>query len=243
MPYPAATDFETVSGALRLGNKYGVEYIRLRALVHLSSNYFTTLSALDDSYPPRSSPWKKPSWSVTSFAVKVAAIELAREVDAVWMLPFAFYSLATGDNPLRKLLPRRIYSGHRSSLGAEDEFTFLEGSCVQRDTATTDLVRFLHFPVHIPGCTGGFMCAAARLRAMECVRKDRAGIFEGDPLYLWFGTDWDRLSDACRDCVGWMKFSHQQARQEFWDQLPAMYGLPNWRHMEKLKEAAIGRGE
>jgi hypothetical protein len=243
MPYPAPTDFETLSGTLRLSHKYCVDYIRDRALVHLSSNYFTKLSALDESCTPKASSWKKPSWSAPTFSVKVAAIELAREVEAFWTLPFAFYSLATGDNPILRLSSRRIYRDRHSSLSEADELAFLEGCCVQRDSATSDLMRFLHYPAQIPGCWQGHRCTSARLRAIEEVWKDRKGAFEGDPLYLWFGTDWDRLLDARPTCIMSMKLTHQHARQTFWDQLPALYRLPEWGHLERLKEGAIGLEE
>ncbi|KAJ7290264.1 hypothetical protein C8J57DRAFT_1492991 [Mycena rebaudengoi] len=45
-PYPAPTEFDIVSGALRLSNKYAVEYLRRRALVHLSSRYFMDISSV-----------------------------------------------------------------------------------------------------------------------------------------------------------------------------------------------------
>ncbi|KAJ7119163.1 hypothetical protein C8R44DRAFT_737989 [Mycena epipterygia] len=229
MPYPAPTDFETISGALRLGHNYCIDYIRQRALVHFSSAYFTTLSAFDESCRPGVAPWQEPSWCVHR-SVKVAAIELAREVDVLWILPFAFYSLAIGESPIRRLFPHRIHSGSHSSLGLQDELAFLEGCFEQRDTATTDIIRFLHFPIEITRCKGGSRCGYPRLRAMEDVRRDRKGPQGGDPLYLWFGTDWDRLLAVC-----------SQAREEFWERLPGMYGLPGWDHLEKLKMDAIGR--
>jgi aldehyde:ferredoxin oxidoreductase len=32
-----------------------------------------------------------------------------------------------------------------------------------------------------------------------------------------------------------MKAAHREARQEFWEQLPKMYGLPGWEELEKMK--------
>src|ERR1700761_61904 len=42
--FPARTTFAHLFGCLRLGHKYGVDYLRRRALGHLSSMFRTTLS-------------------------------------------------------------------------------------------------------------------------------------------------------------------------------------------------------
>ncbi|KAJ7100470.1 hypothetical protein C8R44DRAFT_566597, partial [Mycena epipterygia] len=46
-PFPASTDFDVIVGYLRLGHKYGVDYLRRHALIHLSSGYPTTLAGAD----------------------------------------------------------------------------------------------------------------------------------------------------------------------------------------------------
>ncbi|KAF8209476.1 hypothetical protein K438DRAFT_1537045, partial [Mycena galopus ATCC 62051] len=46
MPYPAKTDFDSLCGCLRLSHKYLVDYLRRRALVHISRRYPTTLADL-----------------------------------------------------------------------------------------------------------------------------------------------------------------------------------------------------
>ncbi|KAJ7689802.1 hypothetical protein B0H17DRAFT_936829 [Mycena rosella] len=45
--YPSPTTLDVVAGVLRLSQKYSVDYLRRRALGHLSSAFFTTLSARD----------------------------------------------------------------------------------------------------------------------------------------------------------------------------------------------------
>src|ERR1700761_7878077 len=91
--FPARTTFTHLFGCLRLGHKYGVDYLRRRALVHLSSMFRTTLSEWDASSYDEGD-CDRITWSVpvekTSF---ICAIQLAREVGALWVLPAAFYCL------------------------------------------------------------------------------------------------------------------------------------------------------
>ncbi|KAJ7919445.1 hypothetical protein B0H13DRAFT_1477969, partial [Mycena leptocephala] len=92
-----------VVGCLRLSHKYGVDYLRRRALIHFSSGFPSALSEWnkttysgDDWDPTRGASglisWRWPGASGTQFA---AIIQLAREVDSPWILPGVFYALAT----------------------------------------------------------------------------------------------------------------------------------------------------
>ncbi|KAJ7753414.1 hypothetical protein DFH07DRAFT_824360 [Mycena maculata] len=63
--------------------------------------------------------------------------------------------------------------------------------------------------------------------------------FVEDSLSLWGEDAWDSLEDLCANCMKRSKVMHQQARQEFWDQLPQMYGLAGWDDLEKMKAAAL----
>ncbi|KAJ7100480.1 hypothetical protein C8R44DRAFT_888299 [Mycena epipterygia] len=96
MSFPASTDFDVIVGCLRLGHKYGVDYLRRRALIHYSSGYPTTLAAAD-AIESSESALKKMSWPDPdfSFPYEVFVTELAREIDALWILPRAFYELSS----------------------------------------------------------------------------------------------------------------------------------------------------
>jgi hypothetical protein len=62
------------------------------------------------------------------------------------------------------------------------------------------------------------------------------------PLDLWtedsvWGTM--RVFGLCNRCVAEIKSLHAAARQELWDRLPQMFGLPRWEELEKLKREAL----
>ncbi|KAJ7142113.1 hypothetical protein C8R43DRAFT_1238220 [Mycena crocata] len=92
MLYSASTELDTIRGVLRLSQKYDVDYLHRRALVHISSNYPTALSELNNVLHESS---LKSSWPISDFAgFRIAIVQLAREVDALWILPLAFYMLS-----------------------------------------------------------------------------------------------------------------------------------------------------
>ncbi|KAJ7119174.1 hypothetical protein C8R44DRAFT_878675 [Mycena epipterygia] len=101
MPFLSLTTLDSIVGCLRLSHKYRVVYLRRCALVHLSSGYRTTLLEWDshdygdDDDPPLNRyPSEILSWLYPDHTAFMYIIQLAREVDALWVLPLVFYSLA-----------------------------------------------------------------------------------------------------------------------------------------------------
>ncbi|KAJ6630402.1 hypothetical protein B0H10DRAFT_1939161 [Mycena sp. CBHHK59/15] len=234
-PYPAQTEFSIVAGNLRLSNKYQVDYLRRRALVHLSSAFHTTLTSYD-ARDSESSP--TPSFPVSDLTAydHIVVIELAREVEALWLLPYGFYILAASFD--EELVNRTLYDGINMLLSEADAKSFIRGSHRQNDDATGKVLRFLHFPPRIQGCTGAHNCAISRLDVLEVMRVDRTEN-HSIPLDIWNSDDWELLSDLCGTCLISLTRTHQEARQEFWDQLPEMYGLPGWDELKQMKKSAL----
>ncbi|KAJ7142093.1 hypothetical protein C8R43DRAFT_1016281 [Mycena crocata] len=223
-PHPAPSDFHTIAGVLRLSHKYDVAYLRRRALIHLSSMYSTTLADWDT----QQTSWPAPT--------SIFAIELAREVGAEWILPAAFYNLGAAAHNLgmKEIISGTLYGTFPVKLSEHDLAFFLEGYLLQRDNEMSAILQFLHSPMPITGCSGGSKCALARLLAVTKFQTDRVE-YPAIPLDIWGASDWDRLSSACSTCLKWLKQTHSQARQSFWDKLPGLYGLPTWGELNKLK--------
>ncbi|KAJ6548105.1 hypothetical protein DFH09DRAFT_989147 [Mycena vulgaris] len=233
-PYPSKTNLDTVISILHLSNKYAVDYLRRRALVHFSSRHPTTLSDYDDS-SSESTSMTEPD----EVSYETAIILIAREVDALWILPVALYYLAeTKPAAIDLILDCVTYKTHPAKLSGEDQLLFMKISLRIRCLAQ-DLVRFLYSPHIIPGCEGGHKCIAARLSGVEEAHDAIAD--EGDdPLGLKDSGLWKTLkSSCCRVCYRAFKRTHQEARQEFWNQLPGLCGLPPWEELEKMKAEAL----
>ncbi|KAJ7829985.1 hypothetical protein B0H14DRAFT_3143701 [Mycena olivaceomarginata] len=233
LPYPFPTDFDTIAGTLRLAHKYEVGYLRARALVHLSSMFTFFNSATGPSTIPPS--WNRPEEQ----AYKMCVVQLAREVDALWILPTAFYSLSTSSAALgTEIFHGTVYNGRPATLSELDQQSFLNGNRIQSASVVDHILRFLLFPVDIVGCTQP-LCYKRRLQAFEANRQDRQES-PYDPLHVWDENDWVLLSDVCTVCLKAMKQIHAEARHKFWDDLPRIYGLPPWPELERMRMAAIG---
>jgi hypothetical protein len=242
--YPAKTDISTVAGVLRLSSKYCVPYLRGRALRHLASGFFIKLSEFDaeldfDKDPNHLSSFRDRELTKGG---AILCINLAREVDALWALPFASYALADlcglDQAKLLTSLENAAHNDQAMHLSSDDHRAFLNGFGLQR-SACTDIVRFLHFPAVCSGCTahGSDVCALSRLRVITSVHHFRTQ-FPASPLHMWRSHSWEDLN-ICGACMDSMKAANQEARQEFWEQLPEMYGLPGWRELEKMKAEAL----
>ncbi|KAJ6567037.1 hypothetical protein B0H19DRAFT_1139214 [Mycena capillaripes] len=237
MPHPAVTTYDTVVGVLRLSNKYEVDYLRRRAVVHLSSGYPTTLAVRDAGMV---CSWNK---MVLVFRGAAAVIQLARELDALWILPYAFYLLAhafDGEVSSKTFIEHAYtgddYTGVQTDLSSHDRRCFFHGFGAQKAATHTNVLRFLCTPLDIPGCAHPRKCARNRLVALSVTGAAALA----NPLDVWREWDWTFGLAVCSPCLIVLKKTHQEARQAFWDVLPTIYGLPPWEELENMKAAAIG---
>ncbi|KAJ7184642.1 hypothetical protein C8R46DRAFT_938626 [Mycena filopes] len=243
LPYPFATDLNILSGTLRLSHKYGVEFLRRRALIHLSSSYPTTFSDFEAIFihPNEDLPlFKCPSWiRPESLPYKIFIVHLAREVEALWILPLAFYSLGISFTSLGPAIFHGTnYNGVSATLSLEDQKSFVAGHNAQSMAVTDDILRFLIQPFEIDGCEGQG-CYQRRLAALEASRAFRQ-IDPCHPLAIWDHEGWELLNEICSVCIDSLDGTHAEAQQKFWDGLPGIYGLPSWKELEAMRAAAVG---
>jgi hypothetical protein len=221
MPYPADTTFVIIAGVLRLSHKYDVGFLRRRALSHLSSVYYTKLP----------DPESKTPTSFDIFEADIAiVIGLAREVGALWMLPYAFYSASC-------IQDVRVILKCGKKLGTEDQYRLLNGYIAQRDSTMSHILRFLYSPPRIAGCTGSD-CTLVRLDALEFYAREVVSEYSAMPLSIWGKHSWEDLGTFCATCLASLEQTHQAARESFWDGLPKMYDLPAWAELKKMKAEA-----
>ncbi|KAJ6577802.1 hypothetical protein B0H19DRAFT_985414 [Mycena capillaripes] len=237
--YPTKTDLSTVVSILRLSNKYGVDYLRRRALVHLSSGI--PMTYLDFAYEDDDESSLSDVQDGWKWAAAILAIGVARETEALWILPRLFYAIArTSSDSIRKILTGFPYKAHFAQLSGDDQ-TLLLKSSLQISVATDDVLWFLHSPNPVPGCKGN--CAKARLQALAKVQqimraeKDRA-----NPLGICRRAGiWETLEKSCcQACYQFFKKAHKEAAQALWDKLPEICKLPPWEDLEKMKDQALG---
>jgi hypothetical protein len=218
---------EIIISILQLSDKYHVDYLRRRALAHLSSRYPTTLSAYDiDKFRFHASI----DWHI-------AVIQIAREVDATWLLPSAFYLIAAAkDDDIQQVLNTSCYDKRSVRLSSDDQVRFFKSS-LQISIAGNTVVESLHSSGAIAACPQPLGCYLVRMRALTAAQ---AYIQNADPLDL-SNTVWPILSkDCCTACVTHFKTTLKAGRQDFWNTLPAICGLPPWEELERIRGRALG---
>ncbi|KAJ7652373.1 hypothetical protein DFH06DRAFT_1475222 [Mycena polygramma] len=89
MPPPASVEFEAVLGILRLSHKYDVGYLRKRAVCHLETVYPVQLTQVGGFNGGNV------AYDSALADMDLVAIPILHEVGAVWLLPFAYYNLAS----------------------------------------------------------------------------------------------------------------------------------------------------
>ncbi|KAF7311244.1 BTB domain-containing protein [Mycena kentingensis (nom. inval.)] len=255
LPFPETTTFVTVYGCLRLAHKYEVLDLRRRALVHLSSRFRTTLdqesSLLHDRWNRATDFWKEAghlpdqtSWNDVVFnhpEVVRCVIQLAREVDAPWVLPSAFYHLVSANVLDSRLFVATSCAGiTATALSAADQTLILHG-CDSLSRATQSVIHAFNSPQEDKWCRSSSDCSKNRLNIIG-ENQDMFHTYQRDPLRVWTDRDdWDRyVGYVCGSCKSTISDAMDEARRAFWQALPAAFDLPAWEELEKAKTAAIG---
>ncbi|KAJ7133810.1 hypothetical protein C8R46DRAFT_1015208 [Mycena filopes] len=228
LPYPAKTDFDTISAIIRLSMKYQVDALRKRGLVHLSSA-FPTLSS-------QYSTWSESaSWDVDNHEW-LRIVLFGQELSLDWILPLAFYRLTAVFSSNEILNGVSGEDGVHRELSAADKLRCVEQSLALATSTSSAILNFLWDPPVFPGCERQAKCTAARLKARREAEARRWVIL---PLRLWETEHWATLSSTCAHCQTQMKTAHARALQKLWDGLPQRFGLADWAVLEQVKAAAL----
>ncbi|KAJ7041861.1 hypothetical protein C8F04DRAFT_1077499 [Mycena alexandri] len=239
-PHPSPVLLDHVISVLHLSNKYSVEYLLRRGLKHLSSRYTTTLPQFDLSGEETSIILKPPTgnYSDIDLIPQIAVIQLAREVNAVWVIPTAFYRLAsTREDFIEKILHAQTYHERPTTLSEQDRNLFLKFSLYMSHEAHS-LGRFLYTPETVPGCETGQNCRLTRLSFLATLHETFAlapiprllGLISEDDVN-------DYLGDCCHICQYASREAIKDTRQNIW--IPGFCGLPSWEALKEMKDKAL----
>ncbi|KAJ7684254.1 hypothetical protein DFH06DRAFT_1155121 [Mycena polygramma] len=239
-PYPSCAALDVVISILHLSNKYAVDYLLRRALVHLSSDFPTTLAgqlADGDIDVARLS-------SITDVAEPhnaiIASIQIAREVNALWLLPSAFYDLASTDAVVMdQVLNSVAHNRSPAKLSRDDQILFLKTS-LQISCQGLQVVRFLSTPRSITGCQRERKCIRTRMDVLAQAQDHIIGGCSAHPLGIFSAQmDAKLLDGCCTICHGFCTKAYQEGREAVWDKLPEFCGLPPWPELEEMKASAL----
>ncbi|KAJ7111286.1 hypothetical protein C8R44DRAFT_711711 [Mycena epipterygia] len=221
MPYPAKTNFATISGVLRLSNKYDVDSLRKRALVHLGSIFQN----------PNTNEVVEPSWSGGETLTPL--IILCREVSAVWILPYAFYYYTQLYSHEELILGYTAFDGSHVVLSPQDQLVVLSGALTLRTEKMSDFLDFLWYPDNIKECRSPVECLASRNRARRRAERKKGRGFPDDvPIDI-------AKMGVCRACHTALNKAYRLARRKLQDCIPEVFGLPDWTTLEAMKVSAL----
>jgi hypothetical protein len=224
MPPPSPIDFDTVIGIMRLAHKYDVQYLFRRALSHLESMYPTDFPEFFSAHNYGMHHINIPS----KLAAALISIRTASEVGALWLLPAAYYTACTFAS--KHLLASE---GPWTSLSAHEQQTCLTSQVeLVRGTASThDFVAKLPNQSCIENCSDVVDDARDELSTWRILRCDL------DPLGSWVFSDTAYV--LCSQCssIGQAKFD--AAQLEFWNRLPATFGLASWAELKEMRRAVM----
>ncbi|KAJ7184932.1 hypothetical protein C8R46DRAFT_1300551 [Mycena filopes] len=225
-PWPSTPKFPVVAGILRLSQKYQVDPLWKRALIHLSERCATSLKEAEELYD-----WED--------AHPIELVNLAREVSADWLLPAAFAGCCWLDPAvLVHGVPAGVGRTTALTLSPADVVLCLRAAVALHTTWSSNLVDFMWEPLRIPGCTAPDECLEARLRCRREVEESRSN--KVSVLCLWHDGNWfDVTGDFCATCVAAMRGMQDAANERYWQALPGIFDLPGWSALLAMKNAAL----
>ncbi|CAA7266615.1 unnamed protein product [Cyclocybe aegerita] len=224
-PPPTPTELHIVEGILRLSLKYDVNYLRRRALQHLLSTFPTTLQ----DWKLRDNKRTIPPVDNTPFA----AFRAAREFDLDFLLPSILYCMSS--HPFEKTLDHSPWRDGQIELPWPDKRLSIVGRqkiLMYQSRTALGMTKVSSVPVE--GCTGE-SCITTRLRCAEILNGwDMAGLLD------YFEDNANVYApDFCSVCRSAFEDMCNSTSQTLWNELPAMFDLPKWEALEKLKTFAL----
>ncbi|KAJ6550764.1 hypothetical protein DFH09DRAFT_1039099 [Mycena vulgaris] len=212
---PAHTPFRIVAAVLRLSTKYDVQYLRHRALLHLSFLSPTSLKEYDDLCS---------SNTVDLRSTEILRASLVDSLGLTWAIPGALHPLSR--LPIAQIL-ETVPSGlqRRCLIGREALMV----------SQNRESLRFLR-SLRVEGCDSDDRCRSARQSFLESfIRSDVVR-----PLRLLSPEGWAYIrSNTCSACFLAAQTEHNMARQAVWVQLPSIFNLPSWAELESAKTADL----
>jgi len=208
-------EFSLVASVLRLSSKYNVEYLRERAIAHLTECFPTTLG----EWNLRHNANIMETFPARPFLV----LQLARKFDIPAMLPAAMYCCAC--TPDIKSLCDGITSidGSHIELDWEDKRSCL---LARQKLYDAQRIRLFGCLLDLPTCA---RCDSGKLEYLR--RLEHKSIQSGFPYPFQQKFDLSFDQAVCKECYNRSFSSFSAARQELWDDLPSLFDLPSWAEL------------
>ncbi|KAI5896506.1 uncharacterized protein SCHCODRAFT_01092028 [Schizophyllum commune H4-8] len=232
LPYPAPTTFPIIEGVLRIAHKYDAHILRRTALQLLCKSNVIAEQMLVYAYAPEA---MYPRDSASAIAEVKAIITLARDVQALWLLPNLMYR--TMSWAPHELFSTENWEGRDRRLTQEDIIRVLAGAQSLRKLSIPHNVLFvddLGCPLFRPSQT----CLQRRTISFN---QDILVGFQDAPLtcLTWVIDTAEVVDHMCRDCAGKLRKNFREWRVALWRQIPNAFDLPEWPELTAMQQSDL----
>lgn len=214
---------EVAAAFLRLGNKYEIETLRTEALKRLYFEFPSNLAGLDTVIygDGKGTMIERAGW------MYIDAANLAREQNLLSALPIALYWCCRWKLSVLEQGQRRP-DGTISTLSPVNERAcFLAYSELLELKEQKTFLWALPTSPGFDSCRSPNECRAAR-------NKLAASVLFPTSATLCFGIWKDEYKTGqCNLCIPVARRMHKDGRQQLWDALPGVFGLPDWEELRK----------
>ncbi|KAJ7154906.1 hypothetical protein C8R43DRAFT_885012 [Mycena crocata] len=210
---PAGTEFAIVAGVLRLSTKYDVEYLRRRALLHLASSLPRTLKEFDELSDTR---------TFDIYHKQFSRLVLVHDMGLTWALPVALYSASCCS--VAQIMDGR---GGEETLPLHLQRTCLIARASLALTQQHESYRYLRTPAD--DCISPVNCQRRRTGLLNSLTT----LQRVDPVVIRLPGN--IATTFCEACFNKATETLQTARQNVFDSIPTLFGLPSWEELNAAR--------
>lgn len=226
-----ALNFKVVAAFIRIGKKYDIPILRNEGLKRLSYEYPSDFNRYCDH-----DPWSR---IFKDDHINIAAANLAREQNLLWVLPVALYRVCDSANDAKDIVKGIHKDDGVTALALPNDITtclVARESLLNLQSSTTFAWTNAQNSVY-PSCRARSSCTETRkqkLCDLYFPRMAIAGLNTWEDANKTIGG-----KSMCDLCAGPAKKLHEKGREELWNALPGIFGLPKWVRLQKERDQEL----
>ncbi|KAF8956202.1 hypothetical protein BDZ97DRAFT_1925676 [Flammula alnicola] len=225
---PSTPSIASIVGILRLSSKYGVHFLKRRAVSHLNTLFPTDrnawFEAVQHLYP------KFGLNSSMTIPLLLELMELAEAVNTRWIIPGALRTCA--QSSLQKTFSHE--SWHKVAPAFQERYMIARESFKDKYNNSGTWISL----IPTQSCLTTVICNAVVRRLLDGFLAQGLGRLTHTLVNHPKNCDWNILyARLCAQCSGKLKAEATAAVDKIWNESPETLGLPSWDVLKEEKVA------